>query len=68
MSNPIAYSPKAAALAFQPHLSEKFIRRLIREGVFQTVEIGGSGGGRGRMYLLHDEIVEALRELGRKTR
>ncbi len=67
MSNPIAYSPKAAALAFQPHLSEKFIRKLIRAGVLPTIEIGGSGGGRGRVYLLHDEIVEALRELGRKT-
>ena len=63
----IAYSIRSAARAFDPPLSERFIRRLIREGCFKTVEIGGKGNGRGRVYLLHDEICEALRELGAKT-
>ena len=62
MSNPIAYSPRAAAKAFSPPLSERLIRKMIREGVFRTVAIGR------RTYLLHDEIVEALRELGSKTK
>jgi hypothetical protein len=56
--NSIAYSPRAAARAFDPPLSERLIRRMIREGVFKTVPVGR------RAYLLHDEIVEALRELG----
>lgn len=56
----IAYSPRRAAKAFDPPLSEKLLRRMIREGAFRTVKIGQ------RVYLLHDEIVEALRELGSK--
>jgi hypothetical protein len=67
MSNPIAYSIRSAGKAFDPPLSEKLIRRMVRAGCFKTVEIGGNGGGRGRIYLLRDEIVEALRELGSKT-
>jgi hypothetical protein len=58
--NPIAYSPRAAAKAFDPPLSERLIRRMIRAGVFETVPVGH------RIYLLHDDIVEALRELGGK--
>lgn len=58
MSNPIAYSPRAAAKAFAPPLSERLLRRMIREKIFKTVTIGR------RVYLLHEEIVEALRELG----
>jgi hypothetical protein len=61
MSNFIAYSPRAAAKAFDPPLSERLIRRMIREGVFETVPIGR------RVYLLRSEIEEALRELGSKT-
>ena len=61
MSHPIAYSPKAAARAFDPPLSERLIRRMIREGAFKTVAIGR------RVYLLHSEIEDALRELGSKT-
>lgn len=61
MSNSIAYSPKAAAKAFSPPLSERLIRKMIRENIFKTVAIGR------RVYLLHDEIVEALRELGSAT-
>jgi len=62
MSYPIAYSPRAAAKAFDPPLSERLVRRMIREGVFKTVSIGR------RIYLLHDEVVEALRELGSNTK
>jgi hypothetical protein len=61
MSNQIAYSPKSAAKAFSPPLSERLIRRMIRKKIFRPVMIGR------RIYLLHDEIVEALRELGAKT-
>ena len=61
MSHPIAYSPKAAARAFDPPLSERLIRRIVREGAFKTVAIGR------RVYLLHSEIEDALRELGSKT-
>lgn len=60
MSNsfPIAYSPKAAARAFDPPLSERLIRRMIREGIFKTAKIGK------RTYLLRSEIEAALIELG----
>lgn len=58
MSYPIAYSPRAAAKAFAPPLSERLLRRMIREGVFQTVAIGR------RVYLLRSEIEDVLRELG----
>jgi len=60
-SFPIAYSPRAAAKAFDPPLSERLLRRMIREGAFKTVTIGR------RVYLLRSEIEEALRELGSKT-
>lgn len=66
MDLPIAYSIRAAGRAFSPALSERFIRRLIREGIFRTVEIGGHGRGRGRVYLLRSEIEAALFELGIK--
>jgi hypothetical protein len=58
MSNPIAYSPRAAAKAFAPPLSERLLRRMIRQNIFKTVTIGR------RVYLLQSEIEEALRELG----
>jgi hypothetical protein len=58
MSYPIAYSPRAAAKAFDPPLSERLIRAMIREGAFKTVTIGR------RIYLLRSEIEDALRELG----
>jgi hypothetical protein len=58
MSNPIAYSIKAAGRAFAPHLSERFIRRCIAQGIFRVVALGN------RKYLIHDELVEALRALG----
>ena len=58
MSNPIAYSPRAAAKAFEPPLSERLIRRMVRENVFKTVTIGR------RVYLLRSEIEDVLRELG----
>lgn len=57
----ICYSPKAAARQFDPPLSERVLRKMIREGIFRPVMIGR------RVYLLHDEIVEACRELGSKT-
>lgn len=57
---PIAYSPKAAARAFDPPLSERLIRALIREGAFRTVKIGK------RTYVLRREIEDALSELGSK--
>lgn len=58
MSHPIAYSPRAAARAFDPPLSERLLRRMIREGVFKTIPIGR------RIYLLRSEIEDALREFG----
>jgi hypothetical protein len=58
MSNPIAYSPKAAARAFDPPLSERLIRRMIREKIFTTVPIGR------RIYLVRSQIEAALIELG----
>jgi hypothetical protein len=58
MSNPIAYSIKAAGRAFSPHLSERFMRRCIAQGIFKIVKLGH------RTYLIHDELVEALRALG----
>lgn len=58
MSNPIAYSPRAAALAFDPPLSERLLRRMIRQNIFKVVKIGR------RTYLLRSEIEDALRELG----
>jgi hypothetical protein len=61
MGYPIAYSPRAAARAFDPPLSERLLRRMIREGVFKTVAIGR------RIYLLRSEIEEALIELGGRT-
>jgi hypothetical protein len=61
MSTPVAYSLLAASHAFSPHLSERFMRKLVRSGVFKTVTLPGSR----RRFLIHDELVEALRELGR---
>lgn len=58
----IAYSPRAAAKQFDPPLSERLIRAMIRVGAFQTVKVGK------RIYLLHDDIVQALRELGRTSK
>jgi hypothetical protein len=58
MSNPIALSPLAAAKIFSPALSERLVRKLIREGLFRPIMIGR------RTYLLWSEIEEALRELG----
>lgn len=57
-SFPIAYSPRAAAKAFDPPLSERLIRCMMKAGAFKTVTIGR------RVYLLRSEIEEALRELG----
>lgn len=57
---PLAYSPKAAARAFDPPLSERLLRALIREGAFRTVKIGK------RTYILRREIEDALTELGSK--
>lgn len=61
MSNIIAMSPRAAARAFDPPLSERLIRAMIRQGVFKTVAIGR------RTYLLRSEIEEALQELGSQS-
>lgn len=61
MSNFIAMSPRAAAKAFSPPLSERLIRKMIAQGIFRKIMIGR------RTYLLSEEIVEALRELGSKT-
>lgn len=60
MSYPIAYSPRAAARAFDPPLSERLIRAMIRQGVFRTVPVGR------RVYILRREIEDALQELGSK--
>jgi hypothetical protein len=54
----IAYSPKAAARQFDPPLSERLLRRMIRAGAFRTIKIGQ------RTYLLRSEIETALTELG----
>jgi hypothetical protein len=63
MVNPIiAYSPRSAGKAFSPPLSERIVRKLIREGIVRPVMIGR------RTYLLADEIVEALRALGSETK
>jgi hypothetical protein len=62
----IAYSPRAAARIFEPALSERLIRRCVREGIFTTVEIGARGKRRGRIYLLRSQIEAALIELGVK--
>jgi hypothetical protein len=58
MAYPIAYSPRAAARAFDPPLSERLIRAMIRAGAFKTVPIGR------RVYILRSEIENALQELG----
>jgi hypothetical protein len=58
MSNPIAYSPRAAARAFDPPLSERLVRRMIREKIFTPVPIGR------RIYLVRSQIEAALIELG----
>ena len=55
---PIAYSPRSAARAFDPPLSERLMRTMLREGVFRTVKIGK------RVYILRSEIEQVLNELG----
>jgi hypothetical protein len=55
---PIAYSPRSAARAFDPPLSERLMRTMLREGVFRTVKIGK------RIYILRSEIEQVLIELG----
>jgi hypothetical protein len=62
MSNsPIAYSPRALAKAFDPPLSERLIRTMLRENVFSSVAIGR------RVYVLRSEVETVLQELGRKA-
>jgi hypothetical protein len=58
MGYPIAYSPRALAKAFDPPLSERLVRAMIRAGAFKTVPIGR------RVYVLRSEAEDALRELG----
>jgi hypothetical protein len=49
-----AFSPAAAARQFDPPLSQRVIRKLIREKILRPIKIGR------RTYLLATEIQEAL--------
>ena len=57
----IAMSPRAAAKAFSPPLSERLVRKMLAAGILKPIKIGR------RTYLLTDEIVEACRELRNLT-
>ena len=61
MSNFIAMSPRAAAKAFSPPLSERLVRKMLAAGILKPIKIGR------RTYLLTDEIIEACRELRNLT-
>jgi hypothetical protein len=54
---PIALSIRAACKQFDPPLSQRAIRRLIREGRLVTHKIGARG------YILHNELVATITSL-----
>jgi hypothetical protein len=58
----IAYSIPQVGKQFTPALSLRLVRLLIAQGIFRPITLGR------RKYILHDEIVEALRAIGSETK
>lgn len=52
----VAYSPRAASLAFSPPCGERVIYRAIRSGALKVTKIGK------RNYIMRDDLAAAAKE------
>jgi hypothetical protein len=50
----LAFSPRAAALQFEPSCGEATIRKAVKAGLLKTTKVGK------RVYITADELKRAL--------